>query len=114
MATILIAEDYAADRRFLATLVGYFGHAVIEASDGAEALDLVRNRRPDVVISDVLMPTLDGYELLRQMRTIPDMADTPVLFCAPTYHEREVLALAERYGARGIITKPCDPAIVLK
>ncbi len=114
MATILIAEDHVDDRRFLATLVGYFGHKVIEASDGAEALDLVRNRRPDVVISEVLMPTLDGYELVREMRAIPDVADTPVLFCTPTYHEREVLALAERYGARGIITKPCDPAIVLK
>jgi two-component system, cell cycle sensor histidine kinase and response regulator CckA len=113
MASILIAEDRAVDRRFLATLLGYQGHGILEASDGAEALALVLSKRPHLVISDVLMPTMDGYEFVRQMRAIPAVAATPVIFYTATYHEREARALAERCGVRDIITKPSESAVIL-
>jgi len=98
MASILIVEDRAVDRLFLTTLLGYQGHGTLEASDGAEALALVQSRRPHLVISDVMMPTMDGYEFVRQMRAIPAVAETPVIFYTATYHEREARALAERCG----------------
>jgi DNA-binding response OmpR family regulator len=113
MASILIAEDRAADRQFLATLLGYHGHRILEASDGAEALALVQSKRPHLVISDVLMPTMDGYEFVRQMRAIPEVAATPVIFYTATYHEREARALAERCGVRDIITKPSKIEVIL-
>src|SRR5271163_2989152 len=113
MASILIAEDRAVDRHFLATLLGYQGHGILEASDGAEALALVLSNRPNLVISDLLMPTMDGYEFVRQMRAIPAVAATPVIFYTATYHEREARALAERCGVRDIITKPCEPEVIL-
>jgi PAS domain S-box-containing protein len=113
MATILIAEDRAVDRLYLATLLGYEGHGILEASDGAEALALVLSYLPNLVISDVLMPTMDGYELVRQMRAIPAVAATPVIFYTATYHEREARALAERCGVRDIITKPSEPEVIL-
>ena len=113
MASILIAEDRAVDRLFLATLLGYQGHHILEASDGAEALVLVQSNRPHLVISDVLMPTMDGYEFVRQMRAIPAVAATPVIFYTATYHEREARALAERCGVRDIITKPSEPEVIL-
>jgi PAS domain S-box-containing protein len=113
MARILIAEDRAVDRHFLATLLGYQGHGILEASDGAEALALVQRERPQLVISDVLMPTMDGYEFVRQMRAIPAVAATPVIFYTATYHEREARALAERCGVRDIITKPSEPEVIL-
>jgi PAS domain S-box-containing protein len=113
MASILIAEDRAVDRLFLATLLGYQGHGIIEASDGVEALALVQRDRPQLVISDVLMPTMDGYEFVRQMRAIPAVAATPVIFYTATYHEREARALAERCGVRDIITKPSEPEVIL-
>jgi PAS domain S-box-containing protein len=113
MASILIAEDRAIDRRFLATLLGYEGHGVLEASDGAEALALVQRYRPNLVITDVLMPTMDGYEFVRQMRAIPAVAATPVIFYTATYHEREAQALAERCGVRDIITKPSEPEAII-
>jgi two-component system, cell cycle sensor histidine kinase and response regulator CckA len=113
MASILIAEDRAVDRLLLATLLGYQGHAILEASDGAEALALVQSKRPHLVISDVLMPTMDGYEFVRQMRAIPAVAATPVIFYTATYHEREARALAERCGVRDIITKPSESAVIL-
>src|SRR5687767_6158441 len=113
MASILIAEDRAVDRLFLTTLLGYQGHGTLEASDGAEALALVQSRRPHLVISDVMMPTMDGYEFVRQMRAIPAVAETPVIFYTATYHEREARALAERCGVRDIITKPSEPEVIL-
>src|ERR1700730_5213259 len=113
MASILIAEDRAVDRLLLATLLGYQGHVILEASDGAEALALVQSQRPHLVISDVLMPTMDGYEFVRQMRLIPAVAATPVIFYTATYHEREARALAERCGVHDIITKPSDIEVIL-
>jgi PAS domain S-box-containing protein len=113
MASILIAEDRAVDRLFLATLLGHHGHAILQASDGAEALALVQSQRPHLVISDILMPTMDGYEFVRQMRAIPAVADTPVIFYTATYLEREARALAERCGVRDIITKPSESEVIL-
>src|SRR3989442_6955364 len=113
MASILIAEDRAVDRKFLVTLLGHQGHSMLEASDGHEALELVRRRRPHLVISDILMPTMDGYEFVRQIRAIPELAATPVIFYTAAYHGREARALAERCGVCDIITKPSELAIIL-
>jgi PAS domain S-box-containing protein len=113
MASILIAENRAIDRRFLATLLGYEGHGILEASDGAEALALVQSYQPNLVITDLLMPTMDGYEFVRRMREIPAIAATPVIFYTATFHEREARALAERCGVRDIITKPSEPEVIL-
>ena len=57
-ATILVVDDHAPSRQFLVSLLTYKGHHLIEASDGAEALARVRAERPDLVISDILMPTM--------------------------------------------------------
>ena len=90
MAVILILEDRAIDRTLLATVLRSAGHAVIEASDGVEGLRLAEGIPPDLVISDILMPTMDGYEFVRRMRDVPALARTPVIFYTATYHEREV------------------------
>ena len=115
MATILIAEDRDTDRQYLATLLAYYGHRIVQASDGAQALDEATRSRPDLVISDVLMPTLDGYELVRRLRGVPDLAHTPVIFYTASYHESEARKLARQCGVNDILTKPTEPdAIVAK
>jgi two-component system, cell cycle sensor histidine kinase and response regulator CckA len=68
MAKILVVDDAAPNRRFLVKLLGYGAHPLLEAGDGAEALRLCQAERPDLVISDVLMPTMDGFELVRLLR----------------------------------------------
>jgi PAS domain S-box-containing protein len=114
MATILIVDDRPSNREFLATVLGYCGHRLLEAGDGAEALHLTREERPDLVIADILMPTMDGYEFVRQLRNDPAIAATRVLFYTAHYHETEARALASACGVSGVLTKPCEPGVVLQ
>ncbi|MBI1878832.1 MAG: GAF domain-containing protein, partial [Chloroflexi bacterium] len=114
MATILIVDDRPTNREFLTTLLGYKGHRLLEAADGAEALELVRVEYPDLVIADILMPTMDGYEFVHQLRADPAIAQTTVIFYTAHYLEREALALAESCGVSHILFKPSEPEEVLR
>ena len=74
MPITLIVEDRPVDRQFLSTLLTSAGHTVVEASDGIEALRLAERRVPDLVISDILMPTIDGGEFVRRLREVAALA----------------------------------------
>jgi CheY-like chemotaxis protein len=113
MATILIIEDRQPDRNLLTTILRTRGHEILEAFDGQEALDLLAETGPDLVISDILMPTLDGYDFVRRMRAMPARAATPVIFYTATYHEREALALAHQCGVFDVLTKPSPSQVIL-
>ncbi len=113
-ATILVVDDHAPSRQFLTSLLTYKGHHLLEACDGAEALARVRLERPDLVISDILMPTMDGYEFVRHLRADPSIAVTKVVFATATYHIKEALALAEACGVLFTIPKPAEPEKVLE
>ena len=109
MARILIVDDRAVNRQFLATLLGYAGHELLEASNGVEALERVRRERPDLVITDILMPTMNGYEFVQTLRADLAIAHTPVIFHTATYSEREAQKLAKASGADAVLRKPCEP-----
>lgn len=113
MATVLVVDDLAVNRELLLTLVTHLGHRTLEAADGAEALALVRQHHPALVISDILMPTMDGYELVRQLRADPDIAGTEVIFYSAHYREREVRSLAASCGVTHVLIKPCEPQDIL-
>jgi PAS domain S-box-containing protein len=114
MATILVVDDLAANREVLVLLLRYRGHVLVEAGDGREALEAVRARRPDLVITDVLMPVMDGYEFTRQLRLDPATRDLPVVFYTAHYGEREARALALSSGVSDVLTKPVEPDEVLR
>lgn len=114
MATILIIDDRALNRELLETLLSYQGHRVLEATDGATGLAQVRAQRPDLVISDLLMPTMDGFEFVRQLRADPEIADTPVIFASAHYLKEESRQLAEACGIATILSKPCEPETILR
>jgi len=113
-ATILIVEDHPQSRQFLATLLGYGNYRVLEASDGLEALVIARAERPDLIVSDVLMPTMDGYEFVRQLRSDPVVAGTKVVFWTAVYHVEQARALAAACGVIDTISKPAEPETVLR
>jgi PAS domain S-box-containing protein len=114
MATILIVDDRPPNREFLVTLLGYGGHCLLEAADGVEALDLARAHSPDLIITDILMPTMDGYEFVRQLRADMAVAHIPVIFYTAHYLEQEARTLAEACGVSFILTKPSEPEEVLR
>ncbi len=114
VATILVVDDRSTNREFLSTLLGNAGHRLLEADDGAGGLAVARAERPEVIISDILMPTMDGYEFVRRLRADAALAHTPVIFFTAHYHEREAINLARACGVPYVLTKPADPELVLK
>jgi diguanylate cyclase (GGDEF)-like protein/PAS domain S-box-containing protein len=113
MATILIVDDRPTNRHYLLTLLGFTPHHLLEAADGAEALALSRTHRPDLIITDVLMPTMDGYEFVQHLRASPDLAHTPVIFFSATYSLPELRTMAASCDVRTVLPKPADPQQIL-
>ncbi|HEX7012524.1 MAG TPA: ATP-binding protein [Steroidobacteraceae bacterium] len=105
---ILVAEDDPEARELLLLLLGGGGYEVLGASDGVEALDLARSERPDLLITDIVMPRMDGYELVRRLRQDERTSDTPVIFCSASYHQREVREMARSLGVHSTLAKPFD------
>lgn len=114
MATILVVDSRPADRQMHVTLLSSFGHRVLEANDGLEALELARTELPDLVISDIVMPNMDGFTLARRLRSEPLLAAVPVIFQTVHYLETEVRRLATTSGIRHILGKPAEPQEILR
>ncbi|MFL6674592.1 MAG: EAL domain-containing protein [Massilia sp.] len=112
MATILVVDDRPSNREFLLTLLGFTNHRALEAQDGAQALELVRAERPDLIITDILMPTMDGYEFVQQLRADPALAATRVIFYSAVFAERETSAMASSCGVHTVLSKPSDPQAI--
>jgi signal transduction histidine kinase/DNA-binding response OmpR family regulator len=114
MAKVLIVDELPANREFLLMILGNRGHHVIEAPDGSVALTLARAELPDLIITDVLTPTMDGSELVQKLRLDPALAATPVVFSAPHFLAREAKALADQCSVSFILNKPCQADDVLR
>lgn len=106
MAKILVADDQPLNRKLIKIVLERAAHVVLEASDGVDALAVARRERPDLVITDVLMPASDGFEFVRQLRAEPSLAGTRVIFYTATYLEDEARRLAQSCGVSHIIFKP--------
>jgi CheY-like chemotaxis protein len=113
MPTILIADDSTTIRKVVQSVLGAAGHTVLGAVQGREALELARSRRPDLVLCDVLMPELTGYEVAEALTHDPELRSIPIvlLFGAfePFDEER-----AARCGAVGHLAKPFEPRLLLR
>ncbi len=108
MATVLVIDDRAINRDLVRTVLRYRGHEIVAACDAAEGLALARELHPDLVITDVLMPGMDGYELVREIRADPAIAATPVIFYTANYLQEEARPVAEACGVSRIVLKSGD------
>jgi diguanylate cyclase (GGDEF)-like protein/PAS domain S-box-containing protein len=113
MATILVVDDRPLNREFLTTLLGYGGHRLLEAGNGAEALDIARTEPPDLVITDFRMPDMDGYELVGRLRSDAACVRTRVVFYTAIYRIPEASALVESGAAAAVLAKPSSPEEIL-
>lgn len=114
MKTVLIVDDRADNRSVLIAILAHRGYRLIEAESGAQALKIVRKQKPDLVIADVLMSKMDGYEFVRQLRLDPQIAHTGIVFYTANYIEKESRKLAKACGVHHIIVKPAEAEEVLK
>lgn len=105
MATILIAEDSATIFKLLSFRLNHLGHETIWARDGQQALAAMRERQPDLVLLDVLMPVYDGFQVLKQARTDPALKDIPVIMLTALSQENNVVK-GIRNGADDYVIKP--------
>ncbi len=113
MATILIVDDRLLNREFLVMLLKYANYDLLEAGSGVQALKIAKTEPVDLIITDILMPRMDGYELVEQLRKDPNLKKIPVIFYTATYHAEEAKVLAKSCGVRFVLTKPCEPQIIL-
>jgi len=103
---VLIAEDYADMRTMTRIMVEAIGFDVIEAADGAEAIEQARKNKPDAVLMDIAMPVLNGITAAMMIHQIDELANVPII--AVTAYGREYLNDAGAYGFDAIIQKPVD------
>lgn len=113
MSTILIADDQVDLVTILATRLRVLGHRVLEFHDGARAFEAVQREIPDLVILDVMMPELNGYQVCRQMKQDQGLRDVPVVLLTAKDSEADRF-WGEEVGASLYLTKPIDPADVVR
>ena len=109
--TILIAEDSAADRMLLSTIVRRQGHEVLTAANGAEAVEVFRQQRPQLVLMDAMMPVMDGFEAARQIKVLAGETLVPIIFLT-SLTESEALARCLEAGGDDFLAKPYNQVIL--
>jgi class 3 adenylate cyclase len=109
--TILIADDNRVNRLLLARGLEHEGHTIVYAEHGGEALDLLRHQRFDLMLLDVLMPELDGYEVLAKLKDDPHLRDIPVIVTSALDEIDSVVRCLEM-GAEDYLTKPVNPVLL--
>jgi signal transduction histidine kinase len=109
VAKILVVDDDASARALLTTVLSYASHEVQEARHGAEALQRLQQATPELIIVDLLMPTMDGLEFLRRAREDASISNVPVIFYTASYLQSEAQTMAALCGVQHIITKPAEP-----
>jgi signal transduction histidine kinase len=102
---VLVADDNADMRTYVSRLIRRRGHEVITAADGSSALSLASTRHPDLILSDVMMPGLDGFELLRELRAGEDTREIPVILLSARAGE-EARVEGMEAGAADYLVKP--------
>jgi two-component system alkaline phosphatase synthesis response regulator PhoP len=108
MAKILIAEDERDIRDLIEFTLRYAGHEVVKAANGAEAVELAAQAKPDLILMDVRMPRMTGYEACRALKDIDEVKNIPVVFLSAKGQESEMSTGLDA-GAYDYILKPFAP-----
>ncbi len=111
---ILIVDDNSANLYLMEALFKGYGLEVMQARNGQEALDIARQNPPDIVITDILMPVMDGYTLCRQWNTDETLKHIPFVFYTATYMEGKDEVFALGLGAARFVIKPQDPKTLMQ
>jgi twitching motility two-component system response regulator PilH len=105
MARILVVEDSPTDQHQLVSLLQKAGHEVVTANSGEEALKMAGFEKPDLILMDVVMPGMNGFQATRQLTRAPDTRHIPVIIVSTKNQDTDKV-WGERQGASAYITKP--------
>ncbi len=108
MAKIVIAEDEPDIRELIAFTLRFAGHEVVTGSNGEEGYELAKKEKPDLVMLDVRMPKMTGYEACKRIKSEPDLAEIPVIFLSAKGQESEI-EQGISAGAEEYLLKPFAP-----
>lgn len=109
MSIILIVDDSSTVREMVSDILKKSGLHVIEAADGVEAKERIQSHHPDLVVTDIVMPRMNGYELCRWLKNDPKAQHIPVVMCTSKSQEFDRY-WGMKQGADAYITKPFRPA----
>ncbi|MBL8516917.1 MAG: response regulator [Betaproteobacteria bacterium] len=112
MATILVVDDSTTMRQMVAFTLTSAGHDVVEAADGQQGVEAAKAGKFDLIITDVNMPVMNGIELVRALRALPDYKFIPMLVLT-TESEQSIKQRGREAGATGWIVKPFSPEVLL-
>ncbi|MFM7450045.1 MAG: PleD family two-component system response regulator [Leptolyngbyaceae cyanobacterium] len=108
MPTILIVDDSLTFREMVSEHLRQGGFTVVQAVDGEDAIAKIKATLPDLVVTDIVMPRKNGYELTRWIKNEPDLKAIPVIMCTTKSEESDVY-WGKKQGANDYITKPYHP-----
>src|SRR2546430_767382 len=111
---ILIVDDHATNRKLLRAQLEAESHGVLEAADGVEALQVLEREPVDGVVSDILMPNMDGFRFCLEVRKRPKFNSLPFVFYTSTYDSPTDRQLAQTVGADRYIAKPAPTVTILE
>ncbi len=112
MARILVVEDQEDNRQILRDLLASVGHDMVEAHDGQAALDAVARQRPDLILMDIQLPIMDGYEATRRIKAMPEYKSIPIIVVT-SYALSGDEGKARAAGCDAYVTKPYSPRQLL-
>ncbi|MGB3508146.1 MAG: response regulator [Microcoleaceae cyanobacterium] len=112
MSTVLVVDDQLSHREMISNLLKKSGLKVISASSGAEALEEIESHHPDLMILDIVMPKVNGYEVCRRIKSNPATKNLPVIFCSIKGEDFDRY-WGIRQGADAYIAKPFQPRELL-
>ena len=104
--TILVIEDHEAFRDILVKILTLNHYRVVAVDLGSQGLQAAKQEKPDVIILDIMMPELDGYETCRRLRAMPELANVPIIMLT-ALSAKEVKIKAQEAGANACLSKPC-------
>jgi DNA-binding response OmpR family regulator len=113
MCKVLLIDDDAAMRAMISRMVGAAGHEVVEAANGVAGLELFRDHRPELVITDILMPQKDGLETVREIRQIDPTVRIIAISGGGAGGYTNFLRIAQSFGATETLQKPFRQAELL-
>jgi two-component system, cell cycle response regulator DivK len=109
---ILVVEDQPDNRRILRDLLGNAGYELVEAETGEEALTALEAQRPDLILMDIQLPVMNGYEATRRIRSNPELKSIPII-AVTSYALAGDEAKALAVGCNAYVTKPFSPRALL-